>query len=73
MLSLQLKFCLDQVQKLAEDRSQNAVTLENTQKKLLDVRRSSVQVRESLEGSQSKVDKSRLALMELQIEIDKER
>ncbi|KAJ4727229.1 E3 ubiquitin protein ligase [Melia azedarach] len=69
----QLKFCLDQVQKLAEDRSQNAVTLENTQKKLLDVRRSSVQVRESLEGSQSKVDKSRLALMELQIEIDKER
>ncbi|KAJ0112961.1 hypothetical protein Patl1_00150 [Pistacia atlantica] len=49
------------------------VTLENTQKKLLDVRRSSVQVRESLEESQLKVDDNRLALMKQQIELERER
>lgn len=69
----QLRFCLDQAQRLAEDRSQNSANLENTQKRLSDVRKSSVQVRGSLEESQSKVYKSRLALMELQIELGKER
>ncbi|KAK2650704.1 hypothetical protein Ddye_018193 [Dipteronia dyeriana] len=69
----QLKFCSDQVQKLAEDRSHDSATLENTQKKLLDVKRLSLQVRESLEELQSKVDKSRLALMGVLIELEKER
>ncbi|GAY41872.1 hypothetical protein CUMW_062690 [Citrus unshiu] len=69
----QLRFCLDQAQRLAEDRSQNSANLENTQKRLSDVRKSSVQVRGSLEESQSKVYKSRLTLMELQIELVKER
>lgn len=70
---VQLRFCLDQAQRLAEDRSQNSANLENTQKRLSDVRKSSVQVRGSLEESQSKVYKSRLTLMELQIELVKER
>ncbi|KAL5862273.1 hypothetical protein ACOSQ3_003554 [Xanthoceras sorbifolium] len=69
----QLKFCSDQVQKLAEDRFRDSITLENTQKKLLDVKRSSLQVRESLEELQSRVDKSRLALMELLIELERGR
>ena len=70
---MQLKFCSDQVQKLTEDRSHDSATLENTQKKLLDVKRLSHQVRESLEELQSKVDKSRLALMGVLIELEKER
>ncbi|XP_059633890.1 E3 ubiquitin-protein ligase BRE1-like 1 [Cornus florida] len=69
----QLNKCSDQVQKLAEDRFQNSATLENTQKKLLDVRKSSQQLMWSLEESQSKVDKNRVGLAELQIELEKER
>ena len=70
---LQLRFCPDQVQKLAEKRFQNSISLENTQKRLSDVRRSSNQARESLEESQSKIEKSRVALVELQIELERER
>nr|CAN69180.1 hypothetical protein VITISV_024412 [Vitis vinifera] len=69
----QLKMCSDQVQKLAEDRLQSLGTLANFQKRLLDVTRLSQQARESLEESQSKVDKSRVSLGELQIELEKER
>ncbi|PSS24116.1 E3 ubiquitin-protein ligase BRE1-like [Actinidia chinensis var. chinensis] len=69
----QFKMCSDQVQKLAEDRFQSLATLENTQKKLLDVRKSSLQLRESLERSQSKVEKSRVGLAGLQIDLEKER
>lgn len=69
----QLKMCSDQVQKLAEDRLQSLGTLANFQKRLLDVTRLSQQARESLEDSQSKVDKSRVSLGELQIELEKER
>ncbi|XP_057492355.1 E3 ubiquitin-protein ligase BRE1-like 1 [Actinidia eriantha] len=69
----QFKMCSDQVQKLAEDRFQSLATLENTQKKLLDVRKSSQQLRESLERSQSKVEKSRVGLAGLQIDLEKER
>ncbi|GFY92696.1 histone mono-ubiquitination 1 [Actinidia rufa] len=69
----QFKMCSDQVQKLAEDRFQSLATLENTQKKLLDVRKSSPQLRESLERSQSKVEKSRVGLAGLQIDLEKER
>ena len=70
---MQLRFCTDQVQKVAEERFQNSVSLENTQKRLSDVRRSSHQARESLEDSQSKIEKSRVALVELQIELERER
>ncbi|KAL4351665.1 hypothetical protein GQ457_06G033050 [Hibiscus cannabinus] len=69
----QLRFCSDQVQKLGEERFQNSVSLENTQKRLSDVRRSSHQARESLEDSQSKIERSRVALVELQIELEGQR
>jgi E3 ubiquitin-protein ligase BRE1 len=65
--------CSDQVQKLSEDRSQSIATLESTEKKLLDVRKSSLQLKESLEGSQSKVEQGRVALAELQIGLESER
>ncbi|XP_057998195.1 E3 ubiquitin-protein ligase BRE1-like 1 isoform X3 [Hevea brasiliensis] len=63
----------DQVHKLKEEKFQNSSTLENTQKRLVDVRKSSNQARESLEDSQSKVGRSRAALLELQIELERER
>ncbi|TYG93169.1 hypothetical protein ES288_A11G088900v1 [Gossypium darwinii] len=69
----QLRFCSDQVQKLAEERFQNSVSLENTQKRLSDIRRSSHQARESLEDTQSKIERSRVALVELQIELERQR
>lgn len=69
----QLRGCSDLVQKLAEDRIQSSLALENTQKRLLDVRKSSLQLRETLEELQSKIDKSRVDLAELQIELEKER
>ncbi|MBA0553280.1 hypothetical protein Golob_012473, partial [Gossypium lobatum] len=69
----QLRFCSDQVQKLGEEGFQKSVSLENTQKRLSDMRRSSHQAKESLEDSQLKIEKSRAALVELQIEIERER
>ncbi|KAB5569032.1 hypothetical protein DKX38_002825 [Salix brachista] len=69
----QSKFCADQVHKLVEDKIQRSVPLENTQKKLLDMGRSSNQARESLEDSQSRVEISRAALLELRIDLEKER
>ncbi|XP_004307007.1 PREDICTED: E3 ubiquitin-protein ligase BRE1-like 1 [Fragaria vesca subsp. vesca] len=69
----QLKICSDQLQRLAEHKFQGAVQLENTQKRLMDVRRSSQQARDSLEESLSKVVKGRLTLSEMQIELEKER
>lgn len=56
-----------------EDKIQRSVTLENTQKKLLDMGRPSSQARESLEDSQSRVERSRSALLELRIDLEKER
>ncbi|KAB5526901.1 hypothetical protein DKX38_020748 [Salix brachista] len=69
----QLKNCSDQVHKLAEDKFQRSFVLENTQKKLLDLRRSSNQARESLEDYQSRVERSRAALLEVKIDLEKER
>ncbi|XP_042959417.1 E3 ubiquitin-protein ligase BRE1-like 1 isoform X2 [Carya illinoinensis] len=68
----QLKICSEQIQKLVDDKLHGSFTLESTQKKLLDVRRSFQQAQESLEESQSKVEKSRVALVELQIELERE-
>ncbi|KAJ8900265.1 hypothetical protein K2173_024905 [Erythroxylum novogranatense] len=69
----QLKTCADQVQKLAADKFQNSLTLENTQNRLLDVRGTSNQARELLDDSQSRVVESRAALLDLQIETERER
>ncbi|GAB4844303.1 ubiquitin-like modifier hub1 [Ancistrocladus abbreviatus] len=69
----QMKMCSDQVQRLAEDRCQTSLTLENTQRRLLDARRSSHQARESLEELQLKVGDSRVNLAELQSELERER
>ncbi|XP_059451247.1 E3 ubiquitin-protein ligase BRE1-like 1 isoform X1 [Corylus avellana] len=69
----QLKFCSEQIQKLADDKLHSSFSLENTQKKLLDVKRLSQQARESLEELQSKVERSRAALVGLQIELERER
>ncbi|KAJ4827632.1 hypothetical protein Tsubulata_008249 [Turnera subulata] len=69
----QLKVCSDQVHKLVEDKTHKSVALENTHKRMLDVTRSSNQVRESLEDSLSRVERSRATLLELQIELDRER
>uniref|UniRef100_A0A6N2MUG0 E3 ubiquitin protein ligase n=1 Tax=Salix viminalis TaxID=40686 RepID=A0A6N2MUG0_SALVM len=69
----QLKNCSDQVHKLAEDKFQRSFVLENTQKKLLDLRRSSNQARESLEDYQSRVERSRATLLEVKIDLEKER
>ncbi|OVA08643.1 hypothetical protein BVC80_8511g8 [Macleaya cordata] len=69
----QLKVCSEQVQKLAEDRGQSSSALENTQKRLLDFRRESQRLKELLAKSQSKVEKSRIGVAEVQIELEKER
>lgn len=72
-VALQLRTCSDQVQRLAEDRVQNRATLESSQKRLIDVKKSSQQQREALEELQSKVDKSRVDLADQQIDLEKER
>lgn len=69
----QLKFSSDWVHKLGEDKIQRSAALENTQRRLSDVTRSSSQMRESLEGSQSRVERHRATLLELQIELERER
>ncbi|KAL2460873.1 E3 ubiquitin-protein ligase BRE1-like 1 [Abeliophyllum distichum] len=69
----QLKACSDQIQRLAEDRVQKIATSENTQKRQLDVRKSTQQLIETLEEAQTKVDRGRVDLAELQIELEKER
>ncbi|KAL5571647.1 hypothetical protein UlMin_021244 [Ulmus minor] len=69
----QVKYFSEQIQKLVEDKYQSSAALENTQKRLLEVRRSSQQFRESLEELQSKVNKSRAIVTELQIELERER
>ncbi|XP_042511746.1 E3 ubiquitin-protein ligase BRE1-like 1 [Macadamia integrifolia] len=69
----QLKMYLEQVQKLTEDRRHSLATLENTQKRLTDVRKESQQLRSSLEESQSKVARNRGSIGELQVELEKER
>ncbi|WCJ22965.1 E3 ubiquitin-protein ligase BRE1-like 1 [Euphorbia peplus] len=69
----QVKTSLDQVHSLTKEKSQKSVALENTRKRFSDVRKSSNQARESLDASQFKVERSRAALSDLQIELEKER
>lgn len=70
---MQLKMCSEQVQRLAEDRWHSSAAFESTQKRMLGVRRESQQLRESLEESQSKVEKCRVGVAELHVELEKER
>ncbi|CAO2834803.1 unnamed protein product [Amaranthus hypochondriacus] len=69
----QVKNCSDQNHRLAEDRCQNSVSLENIQRKLLDSRKISRQTKESLDGLQSKTKDGRAILSEMQIELERKR
>ncbi|XP_048496318.1 E3 ubiquitin-protein ligase BRE1-like 1 isoform X2 [Beta vulgaris subsp. vulgaris] len=69
----QVKSCSDQNRRLAEDRCQNSVSLDNIQRRLLESRKFSHHAKESLEELQSKVKDGRANLSGLQIELDKER
>lgn len=72
-LLLQLKTYSDQRQRLAEDRAHNAGALESTQRRLLDWRKSSQLLMGTVEEAQAQVDRSRVCLAEMQIELEKER
>ncbi|OIW01082.1 hypothetical protein TanjilG_25190 [Lupinus angustifolius] len=69
----QLKYCSDQIQRLGEDKLQSSTTSEFTQRRLLDVRRTCQQARDTLDEVQSKASCSRVTRMELQVEHEKER
>ncbi|KAL8495504.1 hypothetical protein ACS0TY_019591 [Phlomoides rotata] len=69
----QLKAYSDYRKRLAEDRAHITAAGENTQRRLLDVKKSSQQLINTVEEAQSQVDRSRASLAELQIELEKER
>uniref|UniRef100_A0A7N0VA89 E3 ubiquitin protein ligase n=1 Tax=Kalanchoe fedtschenkoi TaxID=63787 RepID=A0A7N0VA89_KALFE len=69
----QLNLYADQVQKLSEDKQHSSSALSNTQKKLLDVRKSSQLARDSVESLQSRRCSARQHLAELQIDRETER
>ncbi|KAL3616482.1 ubiquitin-like modifier hub1 [Castilleja foliolosa] len=69
----QLKAHSDHLQRLNVDKVHNAASLENTQRRLSDVKKSTQQVMGSLEEAQSQANKSREYLAQLQIELEKER
>lgn len=70
---MQLKFCSDQLQRLAEDKLQCSVTSENTQRRLSDIRRQTQQIRDTVVELQSKIGSNRVTRMELRVELEKER
>lgn len=70
---MQVRICSEQVGKLAEDGCQASAALDHTKKRLLDVHTESLQLRESLVESQSKVEQSRLDVAELKTELESER
>ncbi|CAK8579179.1 unnamed protein product [Lathyrus sativus] len=67
------RFCSDQIQKLEDNKLQSSACLENTQRRLSDIRPSSQQVRDSLVELQARITSSRVTCMELQTELEKER
>ncbi|XP_022924474.1 E3 ubiquitin-protein ligase BRE1-like 1 isoform X1 [Cucurbita moschata] len=69
----QLRGCSDHIKKIKDDKLHDTDTLEHIQKRLLDIKLASQQTRESLDQSQSKVEKCRTTQAELQIELEKER
>ncbi|KAJ0970641.1 hypothetical protein J5N97_018600 [Dioscorea zingiberensis] len=68
-----LRIWSEQVGKLMEERWQESVALENAQRRLLDTQRECQQLRQFLGGVQPKLEKSRLDVSELLIEVEKER
>ncbi|CAI9781612.1 unnamed protein product [Fraxinus pennsylvanica] len=72
-IEYQLKSYSGRIGKLSENRARRTATLENTQKRVLYVRKSSQQLRDTFEESQSKFDRSIASVAELQIELEKER
>ncbi|KAK9749189.1 hypothetical protein RND81_02G108100 [Saponaria officinalis] len=68
-----VKNCANQIHRVAEDRCQNTIVLENMQRRLFEAKKSSQQGRESLDELQNKVVNSRSNLSGLQIDVEKER
>ncbi|THU73259.1 hypothetical protein C4D60_Mb04t20910 [Musa balbisiana] len=68
-----LKVCSDQVGKLAEDGWQSTVMYENTKKRLLEVQTESDNLRQSFDGMQNKVEKGRVDVASMLMELEKER
>ena len=73
IISLQLRSWSEQVRKLMEEQWQDSVALENAQRRLLDVQRECQQLRQSLDGVQPKLERSRSDASELLVEVEKER
>ncbi|KAL9228837.1 hypothetical protein vseg_004374 [Gypsophila vaccaria] len=69
----QVKSCADHIHRLAEDRCQNKIDLENIERRMFAARTGSQPARESLDELQSKVKNGRVNLSVLQIELEKER
>ncbi|XP_013692234.1 E3 ubiquitin-protein ligase BRE1-like 1 isoform X1 [Brassica napus] len=69
----QMRLCTDQYQRLAEDKYQKSITLENLQKKRADVVNGLEQARSKLEESHSRVEKSRVDYGALELELETER
>ncbi|XP_072988140.1 E3 ubiquitin-protein ligase BRE1-like 1 isoform X1 [Typha latifolia] len=69
----QLKVWSEQVGQLVEDGWQKSVSLEDAQRKLVDVRGETQQLRQSFDGVQTRVEMSRLDVAELLVELEKER
>lgn len=68
-----MRFCTDQFQKLAEDRYQKSVTLENLQKKRADIGNGLEQARSRLDESHSKVEQGLVDYGALELELEIER
>ncbi|KAF5191065.1 E3 ubiquitin protein ligase [Thalictrum thalictroides] len=69
----QLRMLSDHREKLGEDKRRSSAVFDNIQKRLLDSRRESQKLRGSLGESQSKVERRRMHIAELQIELENER
>ncbi|XP_039121891.1 E3 ubiquitin-protein ligase BRE1-like 1 [Dioscorea cayenensis subsp. rotundata] len=69
----QLRIWSEQVRKLMEEQWQDSVALENAQSRLLDVQKECQHLRQSLDGVQPKLQRSRLDVSELLVEVEKER
>ena len=70
---LQMRFCTEQYQRLAEDKYQKSVTHEILQKKRADAVNGLEQARSKLEESHSKVEQSRVDYGALELELEIER
>ncbi|KAL0923755.1 hypothetical protein M5K25_007826 [Dendrobium thyrsiflorum] len=69
----ELKVCSDQVAKLADDGRQSSVALGNAQRRLSDAYTESQKLRNSLNEVQVQVERSRLEVTDILIELEKER